>query len=233
MPIFLIHGAWHAAWCWERVAKQLSTKGHLVFTPDLPGHGANIRPAHTITFNDYVVSLINLIQQQTEPVTLVGHSMAGLIISQIAEMIPDHIRELVYVSAYIPKDQESLLSIAEAGESRQVSPFLMIDQAKQEIQLKSSAELKNIFFNCCRDEDAEYAMGKIQTQPLKPFVEKVKLSDRYHRVAKRSFVCRYDKAIFLADQVKMSLCVTDDIVYLDADHSAYFSGERELVIAIG
>jgi pimeloyl-ACP methyl ester carboxylesterase len=37
----LIHGAWHGAWCWERVAPLLVAEGHRVLAPDLPGMGAD------------------------------------------------------------------------------------------------------------------------------------------------------------------------------------------------
>ena len=36
---FLVHVAWHGGWCWKRVAKRLSAKGHLVYTPTLTGLG--------------------------------------------------------------------------------------------------------------------------------------------------------------------------------------------------
>ena len=232
MTYLFVHGAWHAAWCWGRIVDQLHARGRSCLAPDLPGHGSNIRAANTVSFDDYVTSLIDYIQQQQEPVTLIGHSMAGLIISQVAEIIPDHIRELVFIAAYIPQDQQSLVSIAESAESREAAPFLIFDQAKQEIRLKSSPELKNVFFNRCTEADAQYAMSKLQAQPLKPFIEKVKLGDNFKRVPKRSFVCRYDRALILSDQVRMSQLVTDKIVYLEADHSAYFSAVEGIVEAL-
>ena len=33
----LVHGAWHGAWCWRRVARLLARNGHEVFTPTLTG----------------------------------------------------------------------------------------------------------------------------------------------------------------------------------------------------
>src|SRR5580658_6360224 len=33
----LVHGAWHGAWCWRRVARLLGRSGHEVFTPTLTG----------------------------------------------------------------------------------------------------------------------------------------------------------------------------------------------------
>ena len=33
----LVHGAWHGAWCWRRVARLLTHSGHDVFAPTLTG----------------------------------------------------------------------------------------------------------------------------------------------------------------------------------------------------
>lgn len=224
----LIHGAWHASWCWNKIAAHLASHGHKVIAPDLPGHGTNWRPANTVTFNDYVDHVVHLIQQQTEPVTLIGHSLAGLIISQAAEKMADQIRELVFVSAYIPHDNLSLLAIAEASASRAVSPHLLIDRSKHEIALNASPELVNIFFNCCSKEDAEFAMTKLQAQPLQPFTAPVAKGPHFERVPKRSFVSKHDRAMLLTDQERMSKMVTDDIYYLEADHAAYYSADVEI-----
>lgn len=227
-----VHGAWHASWCWERVANQLIEKGHKVLTPDLPGHGTNIQSAKTVTFNDYVSTIVELTKQQHTSVTLVGHSMAGLVISQVAEIIPEKIQELVYLSAYIPSNQQSLLSIADECESRNVSPLLIIDQKNKEIRLQSAPEIMNVFFNCCKQADAEYAISKLQTQPLQPFTERVTLGKNFERIAKKSLVCRDDRAIYFNDQMCMSVQVTDNIVYLDADHAAYYSAPDFITSAL-
>lgn len=227
--LLFIHGAWHAAWCWHRVAAHLSEIGHKTLTPDLPGHGATATWEKTIFFNDYVSSITQLIKQQPEPVTLIGHSMAGLIISQVAENIPQHIQELIYLSAYIPQNNQSLISIAEQGESKGVAPFLDIDKKRQQIRLKFTAGLSDIFFNCTSAEDKHYALSRLQPQPLQPFFEKVRLGAHFHQVPKRSWVCRHDKAIAFNDQMHMSQYVTDNISILETDHAAYFSATDEII----
>lgn len=225
----LIHGAWHASWCWRPIAKELFLKGHKVLMPNLPGHGLKNQISSSICFNDYVQSVVELIKQQPEQVTLVGHSMAGLVIAEAAEVIPDAIRELVFIAAYVPKNQKSLFSLAQESESNNLTPFLIIDETLQQIRLQCSPDLANIFFNCCSPEDAQKAMARLQPQPLRPFTESVNIGKQFTRISKRSLVCRYDKALLLSDQLRMSREVTDNIVYLDADHAAYYSGVRQIV----
>jgi hypothetical protein len=65
----LVHGAWHGAWCWERLVVELAGRGHEVWTPDLPcdelGLTVHDYAAHAGSDRDSIV---------------VGHSMAGLVI---------------------------------------------------------------------------------------------------------------------------------------------------------
>ena len=37
----LIHGAWHGAWCWDRLVQALEQQGHTAVAMDLPGHGSS------------------------------------------------------------------------------------------------------------------------------------------------------------------------------------------------
>ena len=32
----LVHGAWHGAWCWDRLIPELENRGHSVIAMDLP-----------------------------------------------------------------------------------------------------------------------------------------------------------------------------------------------------
>ncbi|MGQ3888230.1 alpha/beta fold hydrolase [Legionella sp. CNM-1927-20] len=228
----LVHGAWHAAWCWEYIARALNLRGQKVLMPNLPGRQLSANCPNTIGLQNYVTCLIDLIKEQSEPVTLVGHSMAGLVISKVAEALPDAIQELIFVAAYIPQNDQSLFAIAQALESNNLTPYLIINEDYQTISLKRSPDLVDIFFNHCNSVDAKKALFKLQPEPLKPLTEPVKVGKNFARVAKRSLVCRYDQALLLTDQLRMSKAVTNNIVYLDADHAAYYSGANQIIDAL-
>jgi len=78
----LIHGAWHGAWCWERVVPSLERRGARVVAPDLPGMGQDKTPLSGITLAVWARSVADLVEQQSEPAVLVGHSRGGIVISQ-------------------------------------------------------------------------------------------------------------------------------------------------------
>lgn len=224
----LVHGAWHASWCWAPIAKMLRQQGHLVLTPDLPGHGKNKLNPKPVLMEDYVNYILSLVKQLPEPVILVGHSMAGLVISRVGELLPSAIKELVFVAAYIPKGSQSLLSIAQVSESRNLTPFFCFDESAQEIYLKPDPQLVNLFFNACTSKNAQKAIAKLQPQPLRPFIDSVETGEQFNRIPKRSLICRYDKILLPSDQFRMGRAATDNIVYLEADHAAYYSAPKQI-----
>ncbi|WP_280262327.1 alpha/beta hydrolase [Nocardia wallacei] len=109
----LVHGAWHSGRCWERVVPLLEAAGHRVLTPSLTGYGDK---AHLLgpevgldTHVDDIVTLIA--DQDLTELILVGHSYAGLVVSAVANQVPDRIAHMVYLDAMVPQDGETALDI--------------------------------------------------------------------------------------------------------------------------
>jgi pimeloyl-ACP methyl ester carboxylesterase len=119
----LVHGAWHSAAHWNKVAGRLTAMGHRVSAVDLPGSGLNATYPTSYLRNDFAalatevspIAGIHLehyrqavADQVTElaarggKVTLVGHSFGGLTITRVGESVPELIERLVYLSAYVP-----------------------------------------------------------------------------------------------------------------------------------
>jgi alpha-beta hydrolase superfamily lysophospholipase len=78
-----VHGAWHGAWCWSKVVSLLEGTGHRAIALDLPGHGRDDTPITQVTFEAYCNKLREILEAQTEPVILVGHSMGGRVITRL------------------------------------------------------------------------------------------------------------------------------------------------------
>ena len=96
----LVHGAFGGGWNWDPVRRPVERAGHEVITPDLPSQGNDQTPLSEITLDSYRDRVIEVLDRQTEPVVLAGHSLAGISISQAAESRPDKIKVLVYVAAF-------------------------------------------------------------------------------------------------------------------------------------
>ncbi|TAJ55182.1 MAG: alpha/beta fold hydrolase, partial [Chitinophagaceae bacterium] len=78
----LVHGSWHSAWNWHRVAPILEKRGQKVFAIDLPGMGRDKTPVQAITLQTGVEKICSLIDSIDGKVILVGHSKNGIMISQ-------------------------------------------------------------------------------------------------------------------------------------------------------
>ncbi|CAG9192071.1 salicylate esterase [Paraburkholderia sabiae] len=99
----LVHGAYHGAWCWKEVARQLRMDGHTVYTPTLTGLGER---SHLLSFRPTLETFIEDIAQvirfeELSELILVGHSFAGPVISAIADRMPERIRHLVFLDALV------------------------------------------------------------------------------------------------------------------------------------
>lgn len=221
--IILVHGAWHGAWCFEKIIPLLEAKNFRVLAPDLPGHGQYHNENKIITLNDYVEAVAALVKAQDEPVILLGHSLGGMIISQVAELLPNQISQLIYLCAYIPADGESLLSIAERASLANMPPYLKINEAKQEIDLERMGVVKNVLAQLCSEADQASVASRLIPQSLQTFKDSVHLSHYFASVSKMAIICQEDKAIAAADQRRMARRSNADIVTLSADHSPFYS----------
>ena len=79
----------------------LKEKGHTVITPDLPGHGSDKTSPGAITMENYVKTITDILDKQEDSVILVEHSFNGITISRVAELRPEKIKSLVYLTAFL------------------------------------------------------------------------------------------------------------------------------------
>jgi pimeloyl-ACP methyl ester carboxylesterase len=109
----LVHGAWHGAWCWRRVARLLTRKGHEVFTPTLTGLAERshlLSPA--IDLETHVLDVVNEMKwQELSNVALVGHSYGGMVISGVVEKMERAISSFVMVDAFLPETGQALIDL--------------------------------------------------------------------------------------------------------------------------
>jgi pimeloyl-ACP methyl ester carboxylesterase len=108
--IVLVHGAWHGGWCWRFVADRLKAGGRQVFTPTLTGLGER---AHlldkTVNLSTHIEDICSLIRaEELSDIVLVGHSYGGMVVSGVADRMPEQIRALVILDGFVPKDGKAM-----------------------------------------------------------------------------------------------------------------------------
>ena len=229
----LIHGAWHGAWCWEGVAADLRQAGHDVDAIDLPGHGEDTTPHEEVTLDLYAQRIAEALDDDGDPTILVGHSMGGIAVTQAAELRPEGIAKLVYVTAFLPKDGQSLKDLAELPENPDDTVMPNAEIVPPDAILPGPVS-RNAFFTRTPGEITEMAISRLNPQPLPPLVTPVSITqERAGSVERHYIACTDDNAIPIALQRRMaseSPCKT--VVEIDTDHEPFFSARAELVEAL-
>jgi pimeloyl-ACP methyl ester carboxylesterase len=113
-PTFVIvHGAWGGSWAFRRVAALLNMKGYTVYRPSLTGLGERVHLASPeVGLSTHIDDVVNmLLFEDLHDVILVGHSYGGMVITGVADRVPDRIRRLIYIDAFVPDDGDSVMSL--------------------------------------------------------------------------------------------------------------------------
>jgi pimeloyl-ACP methyl ester carboxylesterase len=168
----LVHGGWFGAWCWYKVVPLLQAAGHSVYTPTLTGVGeqaALLTPE--IGLDTHIQDVVNLIEtKDLQQVILVGHSYSGIVITGVADRVPDRIAHLVYLDAFVPRDGQS---VADAVP-------LMGTMLRREANKNGDGWRVNPprggTFGITKEPDLSLVRSKVTPQPLKTFLQPVHIT---------------------------------------------------------
>jgi pimeloyl-ACP methyl ester carboxylesterase len=231
MSVFvLVHGAYHGAWCYDKVVPILRDAGHTVVAVDLPGHGKNRIPRDQITLENYVRHTCSVVDAQSEPVILVGHSMGGLTTSQVAEERPDKLKMIVFMTALMPKDGESRNDLSKRVNEEARVAAARIPTEDGLANTVSEDLLKGLFYGDCSDEDIAFAKANLVPQAFAPMNAKLHLTDaNYGRVPRVFIECLQDGALSIRMQRNMYGDVpVGKVITMDTSHSPFFSAPEDL-----
>tara|TARA_R110000744_G_scaffold380561_1_gene502574 strand:- start:8278 stop:9015 length:738 start_codon:yes stop_codon:yes gene_type:complete len=226
----LVHGAWEGGWSWENVTPLLESDGHKVTTVELPGSFGNMKPVNEVTLDGYVTEIVKAIKSSSERVVLVGHSLGGISISQVAERMPDRIDRLVYVAAFLLQDGSTALEAMQSDEGGEMLPQLVFseDQSYAEVPERAWRETA---FNDVHANVVNSIWPKLaEKQATQPFVTTVNLSEeRFGSVPKYIVRTSLDKVFSTDLQDRMiENWATEGVVTLEAGHFPTLSMPKEL-----
>lgn len=150
--VVLVHGSWFGAWSFSSLVPLLTARNITVVAPDLPGHAVGARfpasfgqrpldasafasepsPLAGISLAQYVATIQQTVDELAAagygPITLLGHSMAGVPITAAAEQAPGKIAKLIYLSAFMPVTANPVLGYLGLPQNAnsQVNPNILI-----------------------------------------------------------------------------------------------------------
>lgn len=230
--IILVHGAWADVSSWDAVVPLLKAGGHEVIAINLAGHGKDSTSFATITFQTYVDQVKAAIGTRTN-VILVGHSFAGMVISQVAEDVPAQIKELIYLAAGLPHDGDSLLGLAKGDPASHIGKYLTVDQAHGEAIIAKDGAA-DVFAADAPQQVQDYIAANIKPEPLAPLATPVHLTEKNYGSIKKVYIHTLnDHAISYPAQQYMVKSVKVAKVYtLPSSHTPFISMPDKLAAII-
>jgi len=118
----------------------------------------------------YINDVIDFIRKENlRDLVLVGHSMSGIVISKVAEEIPERVKHLVYLGAVVPQNGEALIDLLTKERQETLSKL----QGKVKEVFGTLEQLRPMYFTDLEGEEKEFYLKQLTPQPLAAFFEKI------------------------------------------------------------
>ena len=192
----LVHGAWHGGWCWWKTAPILRDAGYLVLTPSLTGlgdreHLARLIPPAILNLDLHVRDVVQLLQSEDlSNVVLVGHAYAGMVITGVAELVPERIAALVYVNGVAPADGEAMIDQLAAVRGPEFVARIQQHVAGGDptMPAPTTAEEINRRWAISDPDDQAFMLPRLSPQPTLTFAQPVRTGRPEAAALRREFV---------------------------------------------
>lgn len=213
----LVHGAWHGAWCWERLTPLLQQEDHDVVAMDLPCDDASA------SFEVYADVVCAALDGCNHDVVLVGHSLGGNTIPLVAARRP--VRHLVYLCAVVPAIGRSVFDQI-IGTDMMVPGW---DAGLSEPDAQSRTTWvdpdcgRTLLFADCDEPTVEAAFNRLRPQARYPSTLSFSLSE-FPAVSCTYVVCSEDRMINPDWSKRIAPNrLSADVIELPGSHSPFLS----------
>jgi pimeloyl-ACP methyl ester carboxylesterase len=232
--VVLVHGAWHGAWCWERVVDLLTSAGIRVVPVDLPGHGAD--PGPLLDLHGDAARVREILDALRGRAVLVGHSYGGAVITEAGAH--PAVSHLVYVCALALDRGETCVSAATtdpdvAGISHEGRPNLgdgLTVDDHGAVTLDPTVA-KNCLYNDCDVETVAWALDRLGPHPMAA-LQQSPTCVAWHSKPSTYVVCGEDMAIHPELQRILAKRCTASVEW-DSGHSPFLSRPEALADLLG
>ena len=180
--------------------------------------------------DSYVQTVADVIRNQEHKVTLVGHSLAGAVISQVAELMPEKIERLIYAAGFLLKDGDSVIEAMQRDPDGEFLPELVFSEDQSSVTAAPEVWRDKAFHDVDETKIVEVLPLVDHAQSTEPFAAKVQLSDeKFGSVRKIYIRTALDKMVSpkLQDEMVGNWHV-DAVHVLQAGHFPTLSMPNEL-----
>jgi pimeloyl-ACP methyl ester carboxylesterase len=237
-PVILVHGAWQGSWAWARFTPYLQAAGLVAHAVDLPGNGVDGSDPADVTFEACLQHVYGLVRSLDRPVSLVGHSGGGLLVTAFAERWPDDVSRLVYVAGMMLPGGDSFGSLVKSiskqhPEASGIGPHLVWSADRLVSSVPAKAAMA-FFLQDCTESDAASAAAQLTPQGEGGrAVTTPATAERYGRIPRLYVEALDDRSVILPVQRAMqALAPGASVVSLPTGHAPQFSAPAPLAEAV-
>ncbi len=167
MKVVFVHGAlvFDGAWWWHRMVEPLAALGLGSRAVELPSCVAPAGDSGATAADMYsdADAVRAALDEEDEPVVLVGHSYGSMVITDAASG-QEKVRHLVYVASVMPERDETMASFG----GSELGPWM--DPRPEDGTMGLKAELApEAFLQDCDEEAVAGALERLTRQPLAVF----------------------------------------------------------------
>ncbi|HMF82203.1 MAG TPA: alpha/beta fold hydrolase [Acidimicrobiia bacterium] len=241
-PMVFVHGGAHGAWCWDPLLPYLDREALAV---DLPpksvrsgaGRLENLPELRTLAIDDFARSVLDDVTAAGfERFVLVGHSMGGLTISEVARRVPDRVEHLVYVSCMVPPEGAS--AIDALPEDLQEMTRQAVEEARRggenPIGGLDEPTTRSMFCNDMDEKQVRFVLDRTGTEAAVVLAEAVTRAGIPPDLPKTFVKLLKDQSLpperqdVLVENLRASPGGTVDVVTIDSGHDVMISRPEEL-----
>ena len=221
----LVHGAWHGGWCWKRLLPALAGPGVEIYTPTLTGLGERAHLAsREVSLETHIQDVMGVIEsERLDDVILVGHSYAGVVVTAVADRMPQRISRLVYLDALVPKAGQSAYDCAGPLFRERIEGLVKTQGEGWYIPIPT-AERMGLFLQ----EDIDFAMPRLVPHPARTFAEAVSLKSPWGKPVRRTYINCIGKSTPGGPRSVQAAGI-DDYHELSTGHDAMVTAPAEVV----
>jgi pimeloyl-ACP methyl ester carboxylesterase len=223
-PIVLVPGFWLGAWAWDEVAAALRADGHDVTALTLPGLESVDADRSTVTLEDHVEAICEVVRQAGSPVVLAVHSGTGFSGYAATDRTADLIVHMVYVDSA-------------PGKGANDPDFTHVDRPLPPLEeLRKSENLDGL-----TDEQLDTFYRRAVPEPGAAFRESIELTNDARRDIPTTMICtgyssdEYKAAVADGDPWLAGVPELTNISWVDlpTSHWPMWSRPTELARIIG
>lgn len=227
----LIHGSWHGAWCWYKVAPLLRTHG-AVSVPNLLGRGRDPAWAPGVTLKRLMRHAAEQLPAD-QRTTIVAHSRYGILATALAEAFPDRVARVIYLASYMLPHGDRVADHFAKDRDSLIRQHVQVNRAGCWDKLSPEVYREGLYADCS-EEDVALASSLLCREPSLPALARARTSaERFGRVPTAYIRLTQDRAVSPALQDRLiARSKPGRVESIAASHSAYFSCPEQLTDTI-